>query len=391
MSVVNKMLQDLDSRGSESSGDSADYEKSGGPTTKRLGILVGVLLIIVAGYFGFRALGKEFFIQLLNQIGWQEEQTQEQVKQVSVTSELDKMMPARNDVEVPAVEEKVVEKPGVSEPANLTESEPIEQTQLEAAIEETAIAEPETNILPDSKEVLERESAPKVPLNRTPLNRTPIKGEETSEANPESSVNGSFQVSRSASLSKEEQIQKMLAVANDAVQVEEFSKAISNLDAILEIAPDRFDVRKRLAVLLYSNNQEARAERLLRDGIVITPNRTDLRMMLGRLLHKQGKAIELYDALRDLNPTLDDNSEYVALKASAAQQLDMHSEAAAMYEQLVGYESEESRWWLGLAISRDRLGNGDSALSAYMKVVELNQLSGSVMDFVRTRIEALGG
>ena len=60
MSVVNKMLQDLEDRSGEENAESADYE----PEQKRVKYLsffiIGVLTV-AACYFSYRALGPEYF------------------------------------------------------------------------------------------------------------------------------------------------------------------------------------------------------------------------------------------------------------------------------------------------------------------------------------------
>ena len=50
-----------------------------------------------------------------------------------------------------------------------------------------------------------------------------------------------------------------------------------------------------------------------------------------------------------------------------------------------------AKWWLGLAIARDQLGEINMALQAYNKANSLNQLQGAVNDFIQQRISVLAG
>ena len=66
-----------------------------------------------------------------------------------------------------------------------------------------------------------------------------------------------------------------------------------------------------------------------------------------------------------------------------------HEQAARLYRQLIILEPEQGRWWLGLAISLDRLGNLGSAAFAYQQAAGSRNLQGSVQQFVRSRLQEL--
>ncbi len=404
MSVVNKMLNDLENRDGDPTQSSADYQKSQGVGSKRLMVLVGVLLVLILGYFIFRTVGGNYFVELLEGFTEQEE-VQPPANQVSASTELNKMMPTRSQPQNQTkTEDSNTDANQASSVSNSVESDidvtPLTEEDLSPqsgpALNDGTDTQTDTSPGLSATELaaLDEERAPKVLLSKIPSDNEPLDSESLSGdslSEQESAPSGSMQVSRALRPTQDEQVKILLNAANEAIQKEDLNGAIIALDSILEVDPKRHGVRKRLAVLLYSQNQERMADTLLRDGIALTPERIDLRLMLGRLLQKQHKNQELYDILAYLDPDIGGNSEYLALKASAAQQLEMHAEAVALFGRLVVFEPDVSRWWLGLAISHDKLGATDLALSSYLKVYELRQMSVSVLDFVNRRIEALGG
>ncbi|UAA39089.1 tetratricopeptide repeat protein [Paraneptunicella aestuarii] len=396
MSVVNKMLQDLEQRNDGNGNEPADYQKKQALHTRKLLLFIIILLLVAIGYFSFRHVGSAVFIEAFEKLGlFEQEQPREKSKKVSVNSELDRMMPARsgndNTEATAPVENKVAQSSTVEQSASMTASQAINTTsdanpQTEQPSDVQKEASLNTGAAEDYTKTREGEMSDALEAESTMDEATAMVDDSSDASGKET-----FEVSRSAEMSVEDKIASLLTAANEAVQAERIPSAIAAFNAILELQPSRHDVRKRLAVLLYSNDQESDAETLLRQGMDLAPDRIDLRLMLGRLLHRQQKTTELYNVLKVVRPSVEQNSEYISLLAMAAQQLNYHQEASELYGLLASYEPEQSRWWLGIAISSDKMQNVPLALDAYRRVQDLNQLSVSVMEFVKQRIKALGG
>jgi MSHA biogenesis protein MshN len=95
--------------------------------------------------------------------------------------------------------------------------------------------------------------------------------------------------------------------------------------------------------------------------------------------------------LAEFQPSRDNQTEYLAYRAALAQQLKQTTLARSDYQTLTNVESDNAKWWLGLAIAEDQLGEMNMALQAYNRASSLGQLDGSVNEFIQQRITVLTG
>ena len=77
------------------------------------------------------------------------------------------------------------------------------------------------------------------------------------------------------------------------------------------------------------------------------------------------------------------------VKAALYQKVGQYQSAALLYQALLQSKPESSRYWLGLAISYDKLSDNTAALHAYRRAAQTNDLSATVMVFVKQRIHHL--
>ncbi len=143
--------------------------------------------------------------------------------------------------------------------------------------------------------------------------------------------------------------------------------------------------------MLFSQGNYAQSKQVLIQGIELHPARNDLRLMLARLYIVQKESLKALNILAEFQPSADNKTEYLAYRASLAQQLMQTELAKSDYQTLTIIEPDNAQWWLGLAIIRDQLGEFTIALQAYNKANTLGQLDNSVNDFIQQRISVLAG
>jgi MSHA biogenesis protein MshN len=95
--------------------------------------------------------------------------------------------------------------------------------------------------------------------------------------------------------------------------------------------------------------------------------------------------------LSEFEPSRDNQTEYLAYRAALAQQLKQTKLAKTDYQNLTRIDSDNAKWWLGLAIAEDQLGEMNMAIKSYNKANSLGQLQGSVNEFIQQRIKVLAG
>jgi MSHA biogenesis protein MshN len=108
--------------------------------------------------------------------------------------------------------------------------------------------------------------------------------------------------------------------------------------------------------------------------------------MLARLYVVQKDTAQAINVLTEVQPSTNTQTEYLAYRAALAQQLKQTKLARTDYKALTIIEADNAKWWLGLAIAEDQLGEMDMALQAYNKASSLGQLNVSVNNFVQQRI-----
>lgn len=182
--------------------------------------------------------------------------------------------------------------------------------------------------------------------------------------------------------------EKKVREAEQAIENKEIAKAETLLEDVLLVMPEHQTARKRLAALWYGKKAYQQAVNLLSQGIAIAPESEDMRLMSARIYFERAQYRQTYDLLSTIYNS--DNSELLALKATAASELNEHQNAVTTYKKLTQLEPHIGRWQLGLAVSFDTLGQFSQAASAYKLALSKNNLSNSAIAFARQRITELG-
>ncbi|CAH0534476.1 hypothetical protein VST7929_02409 [Vibrio stylophorae] len=163
-------------------------------------------------------------------------------------------------------------------------------------------------------------------------------------------------------------------------------RAAAALTRALEYEPERVSARQQLAALYYGQRQAAQAVALLQQGIALMPQDTQLRLMLAKLLAREKQpaaALSVMQYLPGHAPI-----EYLAMRGALAQQLKANELAKQSYQLLTLRQPYDGRWWLGLAIAFERLG--EPAVEAYRHAQQGSGLSLNSQQFIAKRLEALG-
>jgi MSHA biogenesis protein MshN len=178
---------------------------------------------------------------------------------------------------------------------------------------------------------------------------------------------------------------------SDALAANDTALAIRLLQAYIEVEPTNNAAIKKLATLWFANGNISAAAQLLQKQLEQQPEQSDFRLMLARLYSQQGKPNEAMQLLSSHNPQAYLEVDYLAFRATLAQQLAVYQTALSDYRQLTKLENNNAKWWLGLAVVNDKLNQTDAALAAYRQAKSLAQLDGAVDQFMQQRITILAG
>lgn len=366
MSVVNQMLKDLEDRNANDAEYSAVYKPVKGRKSSIWAIAFFALLIVLLGLLAWM-LYDNYFAQQSESSGSMQTQTTTQVLASAVTNNdavaTQEPEPILDNV-INQTVEPVINVAEVTEFVDSTD-EPTqrENSELDSAIQSVGTVEKTVQTVAATMTVNKSNSV----VSSTP---------ETNDFSKQASG------SQSTGVSLREQALAALRSGQDAL-------GIQLLTQLIQLEPTNVRAYKKLSAVLYSQNQTIRAISVLEDGIGVSPQDADLRLMLARLLSQQN---EEERALTIVTPEFvlsGQSSEFLSFRAALAEKLGAHNIAYSDYLQLSAEQPDESRWWLGLAVSSDRIARNQMAIEAYQRVIVLNQLSNEVKSFAQQRINQL--
>lgn len=179
-----------------------------------------------------------------------------------------------------------------------------------------------------------------------------------------------------------------ISEAEQAMERNDLAKAESLFEEVLLVMPEHVTARKQLAALWYGKKHYQDAVNLLSQGISLAPEHEEMRLMSARIYYERGQARQAFNILSPLEFSI--NTEVQALLANVSAELNEHESAILAYQKLITLESDVGRWWLGLAVSMDSIGQFVPARDAYNQAIDRNNLSMSAMQFARQRLIELG-
>ncbi|GAC29626.1 tetratricopeptide repeat protein [Brumicola pallidula] len=403
MSVVNKMLKDLEQRGSKSVYE-ADYVPMETQRARSRKFYVGTLvLVIVTGAMTWLLLPKQNIDekfdsmvsaasnlitlpvnetprdeadQLLQEIP---ESTQRQI----VLSELDKATLISLESAKRAAAATAIAEAKLAEINRELEQQVqrvtakaavIQQAEQQAVLAVPVIQQPEQQV---KVQITDTNTAVQVKLKATT---------EVAKAAIEKPVFNVTSSNKSASTHRilEQRIQLSLKNGDTAT-------AIKDLNSLIALEPRNASARKRLASLEFAQGNPTRAAFLLDQGIKLIPNDSSMRLMQARLLFRENRNTQALTLLIEHPKNMIADDELLSFRAALAEKQKDYATSLQDYAVLLQRQPDNARWMLGLAISQDKQKMHEQAVLTYKKVKLSNQLSTQVVSFVDGRLAALVG
>lgn len=173
------------------------------------------------------------------------------------------------------------------------------------------------------------------------------------------------------------------------MQQQRSAEAMAALEQALRIDPLHAAARQALAGLLIDAKRNDDAMRRLEEGLAADRTQPGLAMMLARL---QVEKKELKPAIGTLQRTLPyaaDRADYQAFLAALFQRDGRHKDAIAHYLLALRSTPQNGLWWMGLAISLQAENRAVDAREAYDRAKASNMLSPDLVMFVDQRLAQL--
>jgi MSHA biogenesis protein MshN len=164
-------------------------------------------------------------------------------------------------------------------------------------------------------------------------------------------------------------------------------ETVAALEQALKYEPTHEAARQTLVGLLIEANRNDEAMRQLQLGLTLDPRQPAMAMLLARLqIERGGNGI---DTLTRTLPYAGNDADYRAFLAAALARQQRHREAAEQYQQAVRAVPSNGVWWMGLGISLQAEKRNGEALDAFQRARASGGLSQELQAFVERRVQQL--
>ncbi|MDP2282598.1 MAG: hypothetical protein Q8L06_00555 [Pseudohongiella sp.] len=256
------------------------------------------------------------------------------------------------------------------------------RAQQQAQLEQLAVVR-QPQIAADAQINREWADAPALPAETA--FETPA-GQSTNSSATDTQQSASSRVARELSFydRDRQQVQTALQQWASGQQL----TALQTLDRFAFENPQAHYSRETMVKLLIQMGETERAMQAAELGLAIQPGSVVYRKLKARLLLAANTPVEAVDLLAVASPAVSADTEYHDLLASAYLAARQYEGAVGSYQALLQQNSNEARWWYGLAASLDALGRSTDAVAAYEQALKLPALSEALRQASLQRVQA---
>jgi MSHA biogenesis protein MshN len=157
----------------------------------------------------------------------------------------------------------------------------------------------------------------------------------------------------------------------------------------LEIDPGHEAARQTFVALLLETKRVDEAAVSLQEGLALDTGNTGFAMLLARIMVESNDIPRALIVLQRHVAPPDRNPDYHAFAAALYQRLDRHKEAIEQYQTALGLAPSAGVWWLGLGISFQAVERRKDALEAFTRAKSAGNLAPDLLAFVEQRLRQL--
>lgn len=177
---------------------------------------------------------------------------------------------------------------------------------------------------------------------------------------------------RTLTLTPEQRAENRYRAAAQQMQQHQVVEAEQGLRAALEEDPRHIGARDLLAALLLERGRMDDARQVLEQGLSVVPGQASFTTLLARIYVEQNAEPKAIALLEQQRRGAKPNPDTLALLATLYQRAARHGEAIVAFKEALAQRPLEGKWWLGLGISQEAEQNWNEARFAYERVRDTN-------------------
>jgi len=166
------------------------------------------------------------------------------------------------------------------------------------------------------------------------------------------------------------------------------SEAEEELVAALRADAAHVPARQAYVALLLEQERVGVAHRVLHQGLTINPEQPAFALAMARLYVGQreyGAALEVLDRAGSANASAD----FQAMRATVLQRLGRYADAVEAYQNALRGGTQPATTWVGLGISLEALGRRKEAAQAYRRALTAGPIAAETRSYAESRARAL--
>ena len=166
------------------------------------------------------------------------------------------------------------------------------------------------------------------------------------------------------------------------------SAAAQEFAAALAVQPAYEPARQALVAVRLEQSELDEAEKLLTDGMAISPSNAQFATVLARIRVERGDYDGAAELLARTNETGANDAEHQLLYATVLQRLGRHADAIAVFENAARLAEPTAAAWVAMGISYEKVGAKPQALRSYQQSLAAGPTE-ALRGYAENRIRAL--
>ncbi|HYD78400.1 MAG TPA: tetratricopeptide repeat protein [Paucimonas sp.] len=167
------------------------------------------------------------------------------------------------------------------------------------------------------------------------------------------------------------------------------AEAVAALEQALQFDPQHAAARQTLVGLLLESRRQDEAMRKLQEGLALDARQTGMTMILARLQVEKNEIRAAVETLQRGLPHAGDRGDYRAFLAALQQRLGQHKDAIEHYLAALKTAPQNAVWWMGIGISLQAENRLAEARDAFGRAKAANTLTPELQAFVDQKLAQL--